>query len=72
MNYDRAVHGGARAEIWLYLQDKSNRRLKNISIATDGSELAEHAVKNGLSLAKSVGANVYVMIVDSLLHVQRP
>jgi len=38
---------------------------KNILIATDGSELAEHAVTNGLSLAKSVGANVSVIIVEA-------
>jgi len=38
---------------------------KNILIATDGYELAEHAVTNGLSLAKSVGANVSVIIVEA-------
>jgi nucleotide-binding universal stress UspA family protein len=38
---------------------------KNILIATDGSELAEHAVTNGLSLAKSVGANVFVIVVEA-------
>jgi len=38
---------------------------KNILIATDGSELAERAVKNGLSLAKSVGAKVSVIIVEA-------
>jgi len=38
---------------------------KNILIATDGSELAGHAVTNGLSLAKSVGANVSVIIVEA-------
>jgi nucleotide-binding universal stress UspA family protein len=37
---------------------------RHILIPTDGSELAEHAVTNGLSLAKSVGAKVTVMIVD--------
>src|SRR5262245_60639456 len=36
---------------------------RHILIATDGSELAEHAVTNGLSLAKSVGAKVTVIIV---------
>ena len=35
----------------------------HILIPTDGSELAEHAVTNGLSLAKSVGAKVTVIIV---------
>lgn len=37
---------------------------RHILIPTDGSELAERAVTNGLSLAKSVGAKVTVMIVD--------
>ena len=37
---------------------------RHILIPTDGSELAEHAVTNGLSLAKSVGAKVTVMIVE--------
>ena len=39
--------------------------LKNILIATDGSELAEHTVTNGLLLAKSVEANVSVFIVEA-------
>ena len=37
---------------------------RHILIPTDGSELAEHAVTNGLSLAKSVGAKVTVIIVE--------
>src|SRR5215510_10669280 len=37
---------------------------RHILIPTDGSELAEHAVTNGLSLAKSVGAEVTVVIVQ--------
>src|SRR5262245_27381555 len=37
---------------------------RHILIPTDGSELAEHAVTNGLSLAKSLGAKVTVIIVD--------
>jgi len=37
---------------------------RHILIPTDGSEVAEHAVTNGLSLAKSVGAKVTVMIVQ--------
>ena len=36
---------------------------RHILIPTDGSELAEHAVTNGLSLAKSVGAKATVIIV---------
>src|SRR5262245_32851680 len=37
---------------------------RHILIPTDGSELAERAVTNGLSLAKSVGAKVTVIIVQ--------
>ena len=37
---------------------------RHILIPIDGSELAEHAVTNGLSLAKSVGAKVTVIIVE--------
>jgi len=37
---------------------------RHILIPTDGSELAEHAVTNGLSLAKSVGAKATVIIVE--------
>ena len=37
---------------------------RHILIPTDGSELAEHAVTNGLSLAKALGAKVTVIIVE--------
>ena len=37
---------------------------QHILISTDGSELAESAVTHGLSLAKSVGAKVTVIIVE--------
>ena len=37
---------------------------RHILIPTDGSELAEHAVTNGLALAKYVGAKVTVIIVE--------
>ena len=37
---------------------------RHILIPTDGSELAEQAVTNGLSLPKSVGAKVIVIIVE--------
>ena len=37
---------------------------RHILIPTDGSELAEQAVTNGLSLAKSVGAKVTMVIVE--------
>ena len=37
---------------------------KHILIPTDGSELAEHGVTEGLSMAKSVGAKVTVVVVE--------
>ncbi|MSP45491.1 MAG: universal stress protein [Xanthobacteraceae bacterium] len=37
---------------------------RHILIPTDGSELAEHAVTNGLSLAKSMGAKASVIVVE--------
>lgn len=37
---------------------------RHILIPTDGSDLAEHAVTNGLSLAKSLGAKISVIIVE--------
>ena len=37
---------------------------RHILIPTDGSELAEHGVTNGLSLAKFVGAKVTVIVVE--------
>jgi len=37
---------------------------RHILIPTDGSELAEHAVTNGLALAKSMGAKVTVIVVE--------
>jgi nucleotide-binding universal stress UspA family protein len=37
---------------------------RHILIPTDGSELAEHGVTNGLSLARSLGAKVTVIIVE--------
>ncbi|MCC8979726.1 universal stress protein [Bradyrhizobium acaciae] len=36
---------------------------RHILIPTDGSELAEHGLKHGLALAKSVGAKVSVIFV---------
>jgi nucleotide-binding universal stress UspA family protein len=42
---------------------------KHILIATDGSPLAEKAVSNGISLAKSVGAKVSVIIVEAPFNV---
>ena len=40
------------------------RMYRHILISIDGSELAEHAVTNGLALAKSVGAKVSVIVVE--------
>jgi len=37
---------------------------RHILIPTDGSGLAEHAETNGLSLAKSLGAKVSVIVVE--------
>jgi nucleotide-binding universal stress UspA family protein len=42
---------------------------RKILIATDGSALAEKAVIHGLSLAKSVGANVIALIVEPPFNV---
>ena len=42
---------------------------KHILIPTDGSELASHAVTHGLSLAKSVGAKVSVIVVEAPFNV---
>src|SRR4030095_5736128 len=42
----------------------------HILIPTDGSELAERAVIHGLSLAKSVGAKVTVIIVEEVFNLQ--
>src|SRR4249920_3361912 len=37
---------------------------RHILIPTDGSKLAEHAVTNGLTLAKSLGAKVSIIVVE--------
>src|SRR5262245_25906960 len=42
---------------------------KHILIATDGSELAERAVTNGVSLAKSLGARISAIIVEPSFNV---
>jgi nucleotide-binding universal stress UspA family protein len=42
---------------------------RHILIATDGSELAERAVMSGVSLAKSLGAKVSVIIVEPSFEV---
>ena len=41
---------------------------KNILIAIDGSELAEHALTNGLALAKSMAAKVQLILVEAPMH----
>ena len=45
---------------------------RHILIPTDGSELAEQAVTNGLSLAKSLGANVTLIIVEEPIWLGAP
>jgi len=42
---------------------------KNILIATDGSELAHKAVDHGIGLAKSVGAKVTAVVVETPFNV---
>ena len=42
---------------------------RHVLIATDGSALAEHAVSHGLSLAKSLGAQVTAVIVEAPFNV---
>jgi nucleotide-binding universal stress UspA family protein len=42
---------------------------RHILIATDGSDLAQKATTNGLSLAKAVGANVTAITVFVRFHV---
>ena len=41
---------------------------KHILIPTDGSELSEKAVKQGLALAKSIGAKVTAITVSETFH----
>jgi len=41
---------------------------RHILIPTDGSELAEHGVTSGLSLAKSLGAKVTVISVEESFY----
>ena len=43
---------------------------RNILIATDGSESAGRAVTSALSLAKSQGAKVFVVLVDAPMHAE--
>jgi nucleotide-binding universal stress UspA family protein len=42
---------------------------KHILIPTDGSELAGHAVTQGLSLAKAVGAKATIIVVEAPFNV---
>lgn len=44
---------------------------RNILIATDGSESAGRAVTSALSLAKSEGAKVFVVLVDAPMHAKQ-
>lgn len=49
---------------------KGRKMYRRILIATDGSELAGHAVTQGLSLAKDLGAQVTMVNVTELWSVQ--
>jgi nucleotide-binding universal stress UspA family protein len=42
---------------------------KNILIATDGSELSDKAVRNGIALAKTLGAKITAVTVTRPFHV---
>jgi nucleotide-binding universal stress UspA family protein len=42
---------------------------KNILIATDGSELAEKALRDGISLGKAIGAKITVLTVTIPFHI---
>ena len=42
---------------------------KNILIPTDGSELAEKAVRHGIVLARAIGANITVLTVLAPFHI---
>jgi nucleotide-binding universal stress UspA family protein len=42
---------------------------KSILIPTDGSELAERAVRDGIALSKAIGAKVTVLTVTTPFHI---
>jgi nucleotide-binding universal stress UspA family protein len=42
---------------------------KNVLIPTDGSELAERAVRHGIDLSKAIGAKVTVLTVSVPFHI---
>lgn len=44
----------------------------NLLLTTDGSELAERALADGLALAKSIGAKVTILAVSQPLHAVGP
>ena len=44
---------------------------KHILIPTDGSELSEKAIKQGLALAKSIGAKVTAITISGTSYVLR-
>jgi len=49
--------------------DKGGRMFKSILIPTDGSKLSDQAVRQGLQLAKSLGAKVVALHVTAPFHV---
>ena len=48
---------------------KGGRMFKSILIPTDGSKLSDRAVRQGLQLAKSLGAKVVALHVTAPFHV---
>ena len=42
---------------------------KNILIATDGSELAAHAIDHGVKLARALDAKICILTVTQPFHV---
>src|SRR4029079_8466313 len=70
---DRAIQKACQTPIKrLHARHRASTRrtmYKHILIPTDGSELAGHAVTNRLSLAKSVGAKVSVIVVETPFNV---
>src|SRR5438874_13494646 len=42
---------------------------KNILIATDGAELAEKALQDGISMGKAIGAKITVLTVTVPFHI---
>jgi nucleotide-binding universal stress UspA family protein len=48
---------------------RSNAPVENVLITLDGSNLAEHALKPGLAVARALGADVHLLTVSETAHV---